>query len=143
MSVRRLYNFCVGAVCSVACMMFVPSKDVLCSAQIVINEIVSSNVKTLVDEDGDSSDWLELFNPGDDSVNIAGFALSDNPNKPEKWIFPDLILQPQSFLVVFASNKNRRNADQLHTNFKINADGETLVLTAPAGAVADSVSLPP
>lgn len=77
--------------------------------QIVINEIMSSNFSTIADEDGDFSDWIELFNPQDSTINLNGYALSDDPANLVKWIMPDLSIEAKDHLLVFASDKNRSN----------------------------------
>ena len=74
---------------------------------ILINEVMSSNGSTLQDENGDSSDWLEIYNPGDAEVSLSGWALSDSTNL-WKWRFADATIAPREFLVVFASNKDRQ-----------------------------------
>lgn len=79
------------------------------SQQIVINEIQASNTKTIFDEDGESSDWIELFNPGPGAVNLGGYGLSDNPEKPLKWTLPSINLAAGQYLLVFASGKDRNN----------------------------------
>ncbi len=74
------------------------------SAQnIYINELMSSNNSTLYDESGNSSDWIELYNAGDIEIDLTGFGLSDDINDPFKWVFPGVVVSPQSFLIVFAS----------------------------------------
>jgi len=94
-----------------------------------ITEILASNSKGLQDEDGDPVDWIELWNAGDRPVNLLGWSLSDDPTEPGKWVFPEVVLQPGEYLVVFASGKDRRDpAKPLHTNFKLGADGEFLGL---------------
>lgn len=82
--------------------------SLLHAQSIVINEVMASNSATIQDEDGDSPDWIELYNNSMDSINLAGFGLSDQPGNPFKWTFPTLSLEPQEFLIVFASNKDRR-----------------------------------
>jgi len=84
-------------------------------AQVMINEIQSSNSSTFGDDDGDFSDWIELYNAGNATVNLAGFGLSDNQSNPYKWIFPEGVeLQAKSYLLIFASGKDRRiTPDQL------------------------------
>jgi hypothetical protein len=79
------------------------------SQTIVINEIMASNSKTIRDEDGDSPDWIELYNSSSASIDLNGFGISDDAADPFKWTFPSLMLEPQEFLVVFASDKNRRD----------------------------------
>jgi CotH kinase protein/Lamin Tail Domain/Chitobiase/beta-hexosaminidase C-terminal domain/Divergent InlB B-repeat domain len=72
-----------------------------------INEVVSANFDTALDEDGDASDWIELYNAGTSPVNLLNYGLSDNENNLSKWIFPDKNLDPDEFLLVFASGKDR------------------------------------
>jgi hypothetical protein len=82
----------------------------LCSLvydQIVINEIMSSNVSTISDEDGDYSDWIELYNSGTDSIKLEGFSLSDDISLLDKWTFPDISVPAGEYLLVFASDKDR------------------------------------
>ncbi|MBT4484777.1 MAG: lamin tail domain-containing protein, partial [Candidatus Latescibacteria bacterium] len=73
----------------------------------LINEIMSSNASTIKDEDGDYSDWIEIYNPGDLPIDLAGYGLSDRADDPFKWIFPELILDAEKHLLVFASGKDR------------------------------------
>jgi len=73
-----------------------------------INEVMSSNSITFYDEDGDSPDWLELYNGGTSDVNLSGYGLSDDITLPYKWIFPDYILKTGEFLLLAASDKDRR-----------------------------------
>ncbi len=100
------------------------------TANVLISEFMASNATTLLDEDGDDSDWIELFNAGPDDVDLASWHLTDDKDDPGKWDFPRQILPANSFLVVFASDKDRAIAGEpLHTNFKLSADGEYLALT--------------
>ncbi|CAN5336996.1 hypothetical protein BH23VER1_BH23VER1_02640 [soil metagenome] len=101
-----------------------------------INEFLADNTSTtLADEDGDRPDWIELHNPGSGSVDLTGWFLTDNPSIPTKWQFPSTSLPGGGYLVVFASNKDRRPGDggTLHTNFALSAGGEYLALVAADG----------
>lgn len=111
------------------------------SQQIVINEVMASNKVTLFDENGDASDWIELHNPGSAAVNLSGYGISDDPADSMKWRFNNTTIQAGGYLLVFASDKNRYGI-QLHTNFKISASGETLVLTDSSGVIIDRVAVP-
>lgn len=96
---------------------------------IVINEFLASNGRGLTDEDGDSSDWIELYNQSSQPVNLSGWSLTDDPTQPEKWTLPDISLGSGEYLVIFASGKNRRTLGaSLHTNFKLHRDGDFLGL---------------
>ena len=89
----------------------------------------------LLDEDGDAEDWIELYNPGPNAADLSGFYLTDDLGTPNKWNFPAVIMPPDSYLVVFASGKNRAVAgNELHTNFKLSANGEYFALVRDDGA---------
>lgn len=105
----------------------------------VINEFMSRNDTTLLDQDGDYPDWIELYNPGDQSVNLVNYGISDNLSEARKWLFPEVSIPPKGYLLLFASGKDRSGIGELHTNFKISSDGEPLVLSNQAGAVIDLV----
>lgn len=104
------------------------------SADVVINEYMASNGRYLPDEDGHYEDWIEFYNHGEFTVDLAGFGLTDDPGRPFRWEFPSVAIEPGAFLVVWASGKDRRNpGSNLHTNFSISREGEPIQLTAPDG----------
>ena len=74
----------------------------------LLNEIMSSNSVTIQDEDMDTSDWIELYNPGLESLDLAGYGLTDNLDNPYQWVFPSLTLHPRQHKIVFASGKDRK-----------------------------------
>lgn len=108
-----------------------------------ITEFVASNDNSLDDYDGDSSDWLEIYNSGLDLVDLSGLHLTDNASNLSKWTFPAGVeLAPGGYLIVFASSKNTVKPNgELHTNFALGAGGEYLGLIAADGAtVIDAYS---
>ena len=106
-------------------------------AQVLINEFLASNHQGLADEDGDSSDWIEMYNAGLTAVDLQDYHLTDRVAQPQKWTFPSRWLPPGSYLVIFASGKDRYGAT-LHTNFSLNASGEYLALSDAQGTVLSS-----
>ena len=98
------------------------------TSNLVITEVMSANKNTVEDEDGDSPDWVELFNAGENTVALTHYWLTDDPNALHKWAFPDRALPSGEFLLVFASGKDRRSGEVLHANFKLGAGGEYLSL---------------
>jgi hypothetical protein len=99
-----------------------------------ISEFMASNVDGLDDEDRDEEDWIEIHNAGTDTINLEGWYLTDDRDRLTRWPFPRVILEPDDYLVVFASGKNRRDpAGVLHTNFKLSSTGEYLGLVRPDG----------
>lgn len=85
-------------------------------APVVINELVASNGSTLTDEDGDASDWFELYNAGATPVDLAGWGLSDARSDPFRWIIDGLVLAPGEFLTLFASGKDRQPGNAAAVN---------------------------
>ncbi|MDB4799242.1 lamin tail domain-containing protein, partial [bacterium] len=108
------------------------------SQMLVISEFMASNQSGLRDEDGDDEDWIEIYNPGNSSVDLAGWHLTDDRNNLAKWTFPELVLGPSKSLVVFASDKNRKvSGAELHTNFKLSTSGEYLGIIRPDGVTVE------
>ncbi len=105
------------------------------SAQIVVNEFLAANVSGLLDEDGEYSDWIEIWNNSAQAVNLSGYTLTDTEVNLDKWTFPSHVVGPDEYLIVFASNKDRRVAGQeFHTNFRLTSAGEYLALVEPDGS---------
>lgn len=98
----------------------------------VISEFMASNETTLADEDGDYPDWIEILNPDDEPVDLGGFHLTDDADRPNRWVFPPTVLEAGQRLVVFASGKDR-DVGELHADFRLSAAGEYLGLVAPDG----------
>jgi hypothetical protein len=98
---------------------------------IVINEFLAANISAsgLLDEDLQLDDWIEIYNRGASSVNLAGWSLTDNSDQPTEWSFPATNLDAGQYLIVFASGKDRAIAGaNLHANFTLNVSGEYLGL---------------
>src|SRR5213594_3381429 len=101
---------------------------------VMITEFLADNSGGLLDEDGDSPDWIEIYNSGTSSVNLNGWYLTDETNNLTKWSFPATNLGPSSFMIVFASAKDRRvPGAPLHTDFSLAASGGYLALVQPDG----------
>lgn len=106
----------------------------------VLNEFQASNSVTASDEDGEYEDWIEIYNETSEAINLNGYGLSDDYDRPYRWVFPDITIEPGDFLLVWASGKNRVNPTApLHTNFSISASSEEIILTAPDGSRIDEI----
>lgn len=107
--------------------------------QISITEFLADNGDSLVDEDGDPSDWIEITNTGAAAIDLAGWHLSDDITSPTLWTFPQTSIAAGERLLVFASGKDRAvSGAELHTNFSLNSSGEYLALYEPGGTVVAS-----
>lgn len=86
-------------------------------AQLVMNEICTYNDDVLEDMEGDKSDWIELYNAGNSSINLSGFSVSSKKQQLS-YALPSISVNAHAFAIVFISGKNK-NIPQIHTNFKI------------------------
>jgi hypothetical protein len=113
-------------------------------SHLVISEFMARNSITLLDGDSQSSDWIEIYNPTDTTVNLDGWYLTDDDGDLTMWQFPDgLQIKAGEFRLVFASGKtyeqNPLNYPYLdpggdyHTNFELDQDGDYLALVANDG----------
>jgi hypothetical protein len=108
--------------------------NILQSQNLAINEVVSSNNTIVVDEDNEFEDFIEIYNYDTVAINLENFGLTDDENEPFQWVFPNITLQPNEYLLVWASKKDRVDpAEPLHTNFKISSSGEKIILTHSNG----------
>lgn len=106
----------------------------LLASDVIISEVLASNDDAHRDDDGASSDYIELYNTGHTAADLTGWHLTDRQDDRTRWTFPELTLQPGEAVVVFASGNDRDNANApLHTNFRISANGEYLALYEPDG----------
>jgi hypothetical protein len=92
------------------------------------------NAGELLDEDGDSSDWIEIYNPTNTTIDLDGWYLTDSTDNLRRWEFPSVRIQPDQFMIIFASGKDRDDPDdELHTNFKLTGSSGFLALIKPDG----------
>jgi hypothetical protein len=99
------------------------------SADVIITEFMASNNSVIDDEDGESSDWIEIYNTGPALVNLDGFYLTDDPADLTKWRIPNVTIAVEDFVIVFASAKDRDDPEsELHTNFRLSARGDYIAL---------------
>lgn len=116
---------------------------------IYINEVLADNTSIIQDDNGDLEDWIEIYNSNSYAVNLAGLYLSDDISNPFKWRFglnaPDeTIIEPEKYLLVWADNQTTQG--NLHANFKLGMNGETVMLVQKNGnsySLIDSLVYPP
>lgn len=108
---------------------------VLDASMLRVTEFVASNDNSLADFDGDSPDWVELYNPSGSAVNLQGLHLTDDSDELTKWAFPaGAQIEAGGYLVVFASDKDTVMPNgEVHTSFKLSASGEYLGLIGADG----------
>ncbi len=98
-------------------------KDAGDKMPLIINEIMLKNATTLIDEDGDMSPWLELYNSSKGTIDLTNYYISDDINNPFKYRLKTELNENQ-YLVIFLSGKVK----EYHTPFRI-SKGESVILT--------------
>ena len=96
------------------CFIFLILSTSIYSQNIRINEIVASNFSNY-DEDGDTPDWIELYNYGSENISLNNWNISDEEDDDEPWIFPDISLEPDEYLLLWASSKNKSEINFIRT----------------------------
>ena len=110
------------------------------SPGVIITEFQAANTSTVTDDRGAYSDWLELHNPTDTPITLAGYTLSDDPTVPTKWSLPAATLAPGDFLVVWASGLDQVTPEGWHTSFRLSRGGEYVGVFGSDGQVVDEVT---
>ena len=98
-------------------------------SDIVINELMASNDQVVADEYGEFDDWIEIYNKGNQMINLSGMHLSDDIANLGKYTFPNINLAPGDYFIVWADDDEEEQGDFNHATFKLSADGETLILS--------------
>ncbi|MGJ8698101.1 MAG: lamin tail domain-containing protein [Verrucomicrobiaceae bacterium] len=113
-------------------------------ASLKINEWMASNSTILDPADSQPDDWFELYNPSASPVSLTGWALSDDPADPLKFIIPaGFTIPANGHLLVWADNEPLQNdpalRQELHVPFRLSSDGESIILTAPDATEIDRI----
>lgn len=101
-----------------------------------INEVMASNATTVADLRGKHSDWIEIYNAGRTSVDLAGMYLTDDPDNPTQWRFPDgepdkTIVPAGDYRIVWADGGTGNT--WLHASFRLSSAGEQVLMFAADG----------
>ncbi len=110
---------------------------------IVISEASSQNRTYARSADGECYDYIELYNTSAQSVSLAGYTLTDDPNDLAKYTFPEGTTIPAGgYCIVYASGNAEAPAGEMHAPFKLSADGESVLLCDGEGRALCGVDLP-
>lgn len=110
--------------------------------RVVINELVASNDSTSMinDEYGEYDDWVELYNMESYELDLGGYFISDDFEHKDKWEIPEgTLIKGNGYLIIWLDKDENNMQKPLHTNFKLEKEGEELALTQPNMVTVDSV----
>jgi hypothetical protein len=111
-------------------------------SQIIITELMASSDENYRDSDGAPSDWIEITNNGDSEASLEGCYLTNNNDDPTRWTFPQTKIPAGNSIVIFASGKDRKDTNELHTSFTLDRGGDYLGLIGPDGVTVLSEVAP-
>ncbi len=114
------------------------------SAQLYINEFMASNDSAFAGTQGDYPDWIEIYNAGDDAVDLSGYYMADDLTDPDAMYaipstYPDSVTVPAHGYILFYANKGQESS-VLNLNFKLSGGGEQVGLWNPDQEVLDSIT---
>ncbi len=105
---------------------------------IFINEFMADNEETVSDEHGYFSDWIEIYNGGNEAVDLGNLCLTDNLNDPLKWRMPSILLSAGGFIVFWADGEP--GLGDKHAPFKLDKEGEEIGIFTLNRLMVDTVS---
>lgn len=108
---------------------------------IVLNEVLARN-QTLTNLNGHTADWIEIYNPSTNTVDLSDLSLSNDANQPRKWVIQaNTTVGPAGYLIVYCDDTSP--ASRENTGFGLGAKGDSVFLfhrPAAGGALLDGVS---
>jgi hypothetical protein len=119
-----------------------PAAQTSAGGGLIITEVMSKNTGSLHAPDGSTPDWIELYNSSNKTISLTGYMLSDNPRKPDKYVFEAGSLGAGDYLIVYATGKETVSAGTMYVPFKLSSAGEELTVISPAGKVTDRFAMP-
>ena len=111
--------------------------NIIIGGDVVLNELCAINSGLWLDPQGQSEDWIELYNNSANSVSLKGYYLSDDNSDLNKWRFPDTTIAANDYLIVWA-DKDTLDIG-LHAGFKLSATGEAIFLSDSSGILIDEI----
>ncbi len=109
-----------------------------------INEVLSANQNDTIDNILQNEDWFEVYNPNNFTVNLAGYHISDDPERRNKWMVPttfvDSVTVPANGWLLFWAD-GQENQGVRHAGFRLSNNGEYLSIASPDGfTLADEIA---
>ncbi len=121
--------------------VFVPPP--LGPGDVKMNEFVIHNGGSVLDEEGNTPPWLEIYNPHDQDIDLSGAFLSDSLFQPEKWSLPEgpeSIIPALGYLIIYVDGK-ADTLGGLHANFELKESAGLFVLWDKGGISGDQFNL--
>ena len=112
--------------------------SLLLSSILIINEIMASNAGAVVNgvpvfsPAYNFDSWIEVYNPGDQAVNLAGMYLSNSEDSLKFWKMPTNMgsIPAKGFKTIWLGSNDIKTTQ---APFKLDCDGGTIYLSDTEG----------
>jgi len=96
-----------------------------------INELQADNLNGITNSAGRPAGWMEIYNPGTNTLSLNGLYLANNYTNLLQWAFPtNASIKAGQFKVIFADAlTNLSTTNELHTSFILPSGSGSLALT--------------
>ena len=113
----------------------------IASVALIVNELMAANVGEVLSPAINFDSWIELYNPGDEAVNLGGMYLSDDASNLKRWQMPRDIgsIPAKGYFVVWLGSNDIK---ETQATFKLDCDGGTIYLSNAQGQLVTSQEYP-
>ena len=110
------------------------------SAQnLVINELMQSNVETIMDDIKEFPDsWVELYNPTDETVNLNDYKIGTKSKENKVWQLPDMTIEPKGYVIIYCDKEGKED-NRLHTDFRLESGKDGNLYLFKGGEIVDKL----
>lgn len=113
----------------------------LATTMLVINELMASNAGMVMSPAINFDSWIEIYNPSEQTINLSGMYLSDDPSNLTLWKMPSNMgsVPAKGFKVIWLGSNDMKSTQ---APFKLDCDGGTVYLSDANGQLLVSQSYP-
>ena len=89
------------------------------NAQLIINELMQSNVECYMDDINEFPDsWVELYNSGNEAVNLKDYKISNKNKEKKAWQLPDKTIASKGHVIIYCDKEGKED-NRLHADFRL------------------------
>ena len=108
-------------------------------AQLVINEIMQSNVECIMDDIKEFPDsWVELYNPTDADINLKDYKIGSKLKESKAWQLPDKTVAAKGFVIIYCDKEGKED-NRLHADFRLESGKGCVVYLFTNKEIVDSL----
>ena len=108
-------------------------------ATLVINELMQSNVETLMDDIKEFPDsWVELYNPTDAAINLKDYKIGTKDKEKKAWQLPEKTVPAKGYVVIYCDKEGKED-NRLHTDFRLESGKDGNLYLFKGGEIVDKL----